>query len=129
MESYKRHALADWAFSSSAGVISGTPIVNGTFNFTVQVEDSSTPNPQTASANLSITINPGATTNSRLSGNYAFSVRGFDANGLFVAAGSFFADGNGNITAGLMDINNTAASHSIRLSAAHIPSARMGLDS
>ncbi|MGA9968429.1 MAG: putative Ig domain-containing protein, partial [Terriglobales bacterium] len=44
---------------SSSGVISGTPIVNGTFNFTVQVKDSSTPNPQTASANLSITINPG----------------------------------------------------------------------
>ena len=95
---------------SSTGVISGTPIVNGTFNFTVQVKDSSTPNPQTASANLSITINPGTTTNSRLSGNYAFSVRGFDPSGLFVAAGSFAADGQGNISAGTMDINDTTGS-------------------
>ena len=88
-------------------MISGTPVVSGTFNFTVQVKDSSTPTPQTASANLSITINPGTTTNSLLSGNYAFSVRGFDQNGLFVAAGSFFADGNGNISSGIMDINDT----------------------
>jgi hypothetical protein len=95
---------------SSAGTISGTPIVNGTFNFTVQVKDSSTPNPQTASANLSITINPGTTTDGRLQGYYVFSVRGFDANGLFVAAGSFSADGNGNIKTGLTDINNTTTS-------------------
>jgi hypothetical protein len=95
---------------SSTGVISGTPIVNGTFNFTVQVKDSSTPNPQTASANLSITINPGVTTDGRLQGNYAFSVRGFDPNGLFVAAGSFVADGQGKISGGIADINNTMSS-------------------
>jgi len=95
---------------SSTGVISGTPIVNGTFNFTVQVKDSSTPNPQTASANLSITINPGTTTNGILSGNYAFSVRGFDPSGLFVAAGSFVADGQGDISGGIMDVNDTTGS-------------------
>ena len=39
-----------------------------------------------------------------------FSVRGFDINGLFVAAGSFFADGKGNISTGLTDINNTTTS-------------------
>ena len=92
------------------GVISGTPIATGTSNFTVQVEDSSTPQ-QIAQANLSITINPGITNNSKLSGNYAFSVQGFDPNGsqlpLFVAAGSFVADGNGNISNGIMDTNNT----------------------
>jgi Putative Ig domain len=95
---------------SPVGVISGTPIATGTSSFTVQVVDSSTPAPQTASANLSITINPGVTNNSRLSGHYAFSVRGFDPNGLFVAAGSFLADGQGNISAGIADINNTTAS-------------------
>jgi hypothetical protein len=58
---------------------------------------------------LSIKINPGVTNNARLSGNYAFSVRGFDPNGLFVAAGSFVADGNGNVTAGMMDVNNTTS--------------------
>jgi hypothetical protein len=94
---------------SPGGVISGTPIATGTSSFTVQVADSSTPTPQTASANLTIKINPGVTNNARLSGNYAFSVRGFDPNGLFVAAGSFVADGNGNVTAGIMDVNNTAS--------------------
>ena len=94
---------------SPSGVISGTPIATGTSNFTVQVADSSTPTPQTASANLSIKINPGVTNNARLSGNYAFTVRGFDPNGLFVAAGSFFADGNGNVLSGLIDVNNTAS--------------------
>jgi hypothetical protein len=95
---------------ASNGVISGTPIATGTSNFTVQVQDSSTPQ-QIAQANLSITINPGITNNSKLSGNYAFSVRGFDPNGpqlpVFVAAGSFLADGNGNISSGIMDLNNT----------------------
>lgn len=88
------------------GTISGTPVATGTFAFTVKVVDSSTPQ-QSATANLSITINQGVTDNSRLNGNYAFSVRGFDINGLFVAASSFVADGNGNISSGVMDINNT----------------------
>jgi hypothetical protein len=96
-----------------SGVISGTPTQSGVFPFTVQVQDSSTPTPQTATANLSITIEAGNPDNAKLRGNYAFSVRGFDlSNGpqlpLYVAAGSFFADGNGNITNGLMDINDTA---------------------
>lgn len=89
-----------------SGLISGTPVATGTYNFMVKVVDSSTPQ-QSATANLSITINPGITDNSRLINNYAFSVRGFDINGLFVAAGSFVADGNGNISGGVMDINNT----------------------
>ncbi len=41
---------------SSAGAISGTPTTAGTYNFTVQVMDSSTPQ-QTATANLSLTVN------------------------------------------------------------------------
>lgn len=94
---------------ASNGVISGTPAATGTSEFTVQVVDSTKPAAQIASANLSITINPGITNNSKLSGNYAFSVRGFDPNGLFVAAGSFVADGNGNIASGLMDSNNTTS--------------------
>ena len=96
---------------SGGGVISGTPQAAGTSNFTVKVVDSSSQQ-QSATADLSITVNPGANDNSKLNGNYAFSVRGFDLSGpqlpLFVAAGSFTADGNGNITSGLMDINNTA---------------------
>jgi Putative Ig domain len=94
---------------ASNGAISGTPLATGTSNFTVQVVDSSTPTAQTATANLSITINAGITDNLKLHGYYAFSVRGFDPAGLFVAAGSFFADGQGNISAGLMDVNNTVS--------------------
>jgi hypothetical protein len=90
------------------GVISGTPIATGNFSFTVQVKDSSTPNPQTASANLSITINLGNTNNSRLNGSYVFSVSGSDPSLLFVAAGSFTADGAGHISGGIMDINDTS---------------------
>jgi hypothetical protein len=89
------------------GMISGTPVVSGNFPFTVQVKDSSTPTPQTATANLNITIGQGNTSNSLLNGYYAFSVRGFDQNGLFVAAGSFFADGTGDISSGVMDTNDT----------------------
>ncbi|MFZ0228272.1 MAG: putative Ig domain-containing protein, partial [Mycobacterium sp.] len=41
---------------STAGAISGTPTATGTYNFTVQVADSSTPQ-QTATADLSLTVN------------------------------------------------------------------------
>ncbi len=94
--------------NSSNGVISGTPIATGTYSFGVEVKDSSSPQ-QSATATLSITVTPGVTDNGRLSGSYAFSVRGFDANGLFVAAGSFSADGDGNISSGIMDINDTGS--------------------
>lgn len=94
-----------------SGVISGTPIATGISSFTVQVTDSTTPTPQTASANLTITVTQGNTDNARLSGNYAFIVSGFDSITpplpVFVAGGSFVADGAGNISAGLMDINDT----------------------
>jgi large repetitive protein len=98
----------------TSGSITGTPIVTGTTNFTVEVKDSSTPTPQIANANLSITVEPGATDNSRLSGHYAFLVSGFNSNPppalpLFVAAGSFVADGAGNISGGVMDINDTGS--------------------
>ena len=92
---------------ASNGVISGTPVATGVSTFTVQVVDSSKPTAQSATAILTITVNAGITDNLRLHGYYAFSVRGFDPNGLFVAAGSFLADGNGNISGGIADINNT----------------------
>lgn len=91
---------------SSAGVISGTPTTAGTSTFTVQVTDSTTPVPQTASAVLSLTINPSTANNAKLKGNYAFLVSGFSPNGLFVAGGSFVSDGAGNISNGVMDTND-----------------------
>lgn len=44
------------SLNSSTGVISGTPTQFGQFNFTAQVTDSTVPTPQTATANLSITV-------------------------------------------------------------------------
>lgn len=44
--------------------------------------------------------------NASLVGSYAFLLRGSDPSGLLLRAGSFTADGNGNITAGVEDINN-----------------------
>jgi len=59
---------------------------------------------QSASATVSILPN----LDSKLEGQYAFEFTGFDSNGIYQAAGTFTADGNGNITAGLEDVNNTA---------------------
>jgi hypothetical protein len=90
----------------TGAVISGFPTTVGTSNFTVQVTDSTTPTPQTASAALSITVNPSTANNALLNGNYAFLVSGFSPNGLFLAAGSFVADGAGSISDGIIDTND-----------------------
>ena len=92
--------------SLAGAVISGSPTTVGTFDFTVQVTDSTTPTPQTASAALSITINASTANDALLNGNYAFLVSGFSPNGRFLAAGSFVADGAGNIPSGVMDTND-----------------------
>lgn len=90
----------------STGVISGTPTTVGTSNFTVQAADSETP-PATASAPLSIVINPGGGGNpGLLSGNYAFYLNGWNASGAWTLAGSFISDGNGHITSGVVDGNS-----------------------
>ncbi len=92
---------------SSTGLISGTPTTVGTSSFTVQVTDSAKPS-ATANADLSLTIAPNAVNDSLLNGNYAFLVNGFDPNGHFMAAGSFVADGAGNLTNGVIDTNDPA---------------------
>src|SRR5208337_4307486 len=93
---------------NSAGIISGTPAASGTSGFTAQVTDSTTPTPESQTVELSITINPQTSNNAKLNGNYAFQVSGFDSAGLFLAAGSFVADGNGNLKSGVMDTNDPA---------------------
>src|SRR5271166_3384518 len=78
--------------------ISGTPTGPiGTYMFTVQVTDSY---PTTATANFTITVT------GKIQGNYAFSFNGYNSTGqAFYMAGSFMADGNGNITSGVFDRN------------------------
>jgi Putative Ig domain len=88
------------------GLIMGTPTVAGTSNFTVQVMDSSSPQ-MMAMAPLSITINA-STNNGALQGVYAFSFSGYNSGSPVVMAGSFIADGNGNITSGVLDMNSAS---------------------
>jgi hypothetical protein len=58
------------------------------------------------SASATVTIIP--TNNSKLHGQYAVLFKGFDHAGVFEAAASLIADGNGNITSGVEDINRTS---------------------
>lgn len=44
--------------------------------------------------------------NATLSGQYAFFLSGVDTIGNFFVAGSFYADGNGNLTNGVQDLNH-----------------------
>lgn len=88
---------------TSAGAIAGTPTVSGTSNFGVQATDSE-PSPASASTQLSLTVNSSGNTGT-LQGNYAFFLNGFDKNGPWTLAGSFIADGVGNVTSGIVDGN------------------------
>jgi len=103
-------SLPSWASLNSQGVLAGFPNAAGTSNFTVTVADAETP-ALTANQALSITSVPGAgANNSELKGHYAFLFSGFDdATGKGEAvAGSFTADGVGNIINGLQDINGSS---------------------
>jgi hypothetical protein len=57
----------------------------------------------TSQASAAVTIAP--TSNSKLNGQYAFLFQGFDIFGPYQAAGTFTADGNGNLTVGREDVN------------------------
>jgi hypothetical protein len=99
---------------SSDGKISGTPTVPGSTAFLVFATDSTTPTPQVADQAFSIGINPtDASHNALLNGHYAFLMSGFShLSGLptavlYASAGSFVADGNGNLTSGVLDTNFT----------------------
>jgi hypothetical protein len=89
---------------TNTGVISGTPTAGGASDFTVQVQDHSSP-PVLATAPLSITVNQ-ATSPSALQGPYAFSFNGYTDGIPVFMAGSFISDGNGNITSGVVDIDD-----------------------
>ena len=83
--------------------ITGVPSQVGTYPFTVQVADTQDP-PATATAQLSISINP-SVTNALLNGNYALTFLGYNNGQPFVLAASVIADGQGNLTGGKLDVN------------------------
>ncbi len=90
------------SLGASTGVISGTPTgAAGTDQFTVTVSDVAS-TVMKATANLSIVVNSSSV--GLLKGNYAFIFSG-NFNGFFTGAGSFVADGAGNITNGIVDTN------------------------
>lgn len=60
------------------------------------------------SSSGSATVQVIASNNSKFKGQYAFLFRGTDQSGLYQAAGSFTADGLGNISAGVEDINRVS---------------------
>jgi Putative Ig domain len=89
---------AGLTLNSVGGQIVGTPTGPiGTYPFVVQATDGF---PTTATANFSITIT------AKVQGGYAFSFNGYNQQGnAFFMAGSFVADGGGNITSGVFDRN------------------------
>jgi Putative Ig domain len=101
-------SLPSWAtLNASTGTITGIPGTPGTADFTLQVAESACSALSSTQA-LSITVLTAPTANdSELSGHYAFLFHGFDdaANFQVGVAGSFTADGKGNITEGIEDEN------------------------
>jgi hypothetical protein len=84
--------------------ITGTPTQQGTTNFSVTVADGENP-PATATAALSITVNP-SVTNANFKGNYVFSFSGYNHGNPLIMGGVLVADGNGNVTSGELDVND-----------------------
>ena len=102
--------LPTWASFTPQGSISGFPNAAATANFTVQVADSESP-ALTATQALAITVNTATGANdSELKGHYAFLFSGFDdaTSSPIAVAGSFTADGAGNLTDGLEDLNEAS---------------------
>lgn len=96
---------AGLSLSGSTGLISGIPGAAGLSEFFVTVTDSDL-NQSTQQVN--ILVNTGDT-NGTLNGQYAGSFAGFDNGNYFVAVFSITANGNGKITAGEIDSNNSSS--------------------
>ncbi|MDE3136723.1 MAG: hypothetical protein KGL59_09120, partial [Acidobacteriota bacterium] len=60
-----------------------------------------------SAASATITVSTSAT-QVKLNGSYAFLLNGYDSGGAVAAAGTFTADGAGNITSGTADINTAS---------------------
>lgn len=103
---------AGLSLNASTGAITGTPTTaGGPTTFTVQLTDSSALSVTQA---LSLTVTTlsqcGSGSESQLSGQYAMSLLGFDQSGPVGILGTFTADGAGDITAAVEDINSTGSS-------------------
>lgn len=99
------------ANSATIGGTTGSPgtfetlTTAGVYNFTIQVTDALH---EVVTAPFSITVT------GKIQGSYTFSFNGFDTSQpagqqAFYTVGSFVADGNGNITSGVLDQNGPGA--------------------
>jgi hypothetical protein len=87
---------------TTAGDLTGTPGALGNYSFGISVTDNE--NPAAVITNtFTLVVNP-VQELTLLSGPYAFSFSGYNASGFVAAAGTFTADGAGNITPGEADI-------------------------
>lgn len=102
-------SLPSWAtLNSSTGGITGIPGTTGTANFSLQVAESGCSALTSPTQALSISVVSQTSANdSELSGHYAFLFNGFDdaTKSQVAVAGSFAADGKGDITEGIEDEN------------------------
>jgi hypothetical protein len=110
--------------SVASVTIAGTPTTPGTYTFTLQVLDvCSVAAMQSYTITVSASTSAGAlmgggANNAMLNGNYAFRFSGFGSTGgsgalgFIAEAGSFSADGKGNITGGVLDRNGAAGPQS-----------------
>jgi hypothetical protein len=97
----------------TTGQIAGSLAGNAGSPYTGIVVEATDQLGATATQAMTFTINPArpAANNALLNGQYAFLLNGFDGTGHPLAmAGTFTADGNGNIVAGLLDVNGTGLS-------------------
>ncbi len=81
---------------------SANPPTLGTFTFGISVTDMGTP-PAVITNTYTLVVNP-VQELTLLNGSYAFSFSGYIASGFVATAGTFTADGAGNITPGEADI-------------------------
>ena len=108
------NAAIDWSISGSAcsGSTCGTITSGGLYTAPATVPQLATIVVK-ASAQIEVSqsasaiVNIVANQNAKMQGQYAFQFTGFDSNGVYQSTGSFTADGNGNVTEGTEDINNT----------------------
>src|SRR5579863_3118587 len=87
---------------SATGDLTGTPGALGNYSFGISVTDMGSP-PAVITNTFTLVVNP-VQELTLLSGPYAFSFSGYNASGFVAAAGTFTADGAGNITPGEADI-------------------------
>ncbi len=101
--------------SIASVTIAGTPTTAGTYNFKLQALDvCNVATTQSFTMTVGASSSPanalmgGGVNNAMLQGQYAFKFNGFGPRGFTAEAGSFTADGKGNITGGVLDRNGAA---------------------